>query len=118
MITSKIGKNAEDFACMYLRNQGYVIQEQNWRFKNAEIDIICQINSLLVFVEVKSRAYTYFGEPESTIDIQKEERIIDAAMAYMRKIKHNWAIRFDIISIQLDSLKRPVSLKHFKDAFF
>lgn len=118
MLTSEIGKNAEDFACTYLRNEGYLIREQNWRFKNAEIDIICQMKSLLVFVEVKSRAYTYFGEPESTIDIQKEERTIDAALAYMREINHNWAIRFDIISIQLDGLKRPVSLKHFEDAFF
>ena len=36
----------------------------------------------------------------------------------MEKIGYDWEIRFDVISVILDSLKRPVILKHFEDVFF
>ena len=52
-----------------------------------------------MFVEVESRSYTYFGQPEEAINADKEALIMDAAQRFMEKIEHEWEIRFDVISI-------------------
>ena len=113
----KHGDWAESRAAAHLRSIGYEILEQNWRFKRAEIDIIARNQDILVFVEVKMKAYTSYGRPEEMVDQRKQRLIIDAAMAYMRSIGYEWEIRFDIIAI----LGRPDEsneITHFKDAFF
>ena len=112
-----IGLLGEDTAAAYLQGLGYIILERNWRFSKAEIDIICKDRDVLVFVEVKSKSYTYFGEPEDSVSAYKETLIIDAANRYMEKIAHDWAIRFDIVSILFDKKRNP-KITHFKDAFF
>lgn len=113
----KIGLLGEDTACQFLLNNGYSILERNWRFSKAEIDIIAMNNKVLVFVEVKAKSYTYYGAPEESISPYKENLIFDAANQYMFKIKHEWEIRFDIISIVFDKDLKP-TITHFKDAFF
>jgi len=112
------GKKAEEHAASYLRKKNYKIIEQNWRYKKAELDIIAKKNDVLVFVEVKSRSYSFYGEPETAIDDKKAKLIFAASQAYMEKTSYLWAIRFDIISIILDKEGRPVLLKHIKDVFF
>ena len=112
-----IGKRGEDKAAQFLENQGYTIIERNWRFKKAEIDIIAKIEQMLVFVEVKSKSYTYFGQPEESVSEKKEKLILDAANAYMLEIGHDWEIRFDIIAIVFNE-DQSFELNHYKDAFF
>ncbi|MBK8052207.1 MAG: YraN family protein [Saprospiraceae bacterium] len=112
-----IGLLGEDTATAFLQGLGYTILERNWRYSKAEIDIICKDQDVLVFVEVKSKSYTYFGEPEDSVSAYKENLIIDAANRYMEKVGHDWAIRFDIISIVFDKKRNP-AITHFKDAFF
>lgn len=112
-----IGKLGEDTACDFLMAKGYSILERNWRFSKAEIDIIAKDGDVLVFVEVKSKSYTHYGDPEESISAYKENLIIDAAHQFMIKVGHEWEIRFDIISIVFDKSKNP-SLSHYKDAFF
>jgi putative endonuclease len=115
---TQIGQIGEDLACDFILKQGYVILERNWRYKKAEIDIVCKKDEILVFIEVKCKSSSYFGEPEDAVDEAKEALLIDAAQRYMDKIAYNWEIRFDIISIVLDAQKRIRTLKHFEDAFF
>ena len=115
---SEIGRISEDHASLFLNRNGYIILERNWRHKKAEIDIIASKNSILTFVEVKSRSSIFFGEPESAIDNNKESLLFAAAQRYMEQKSYEWAIRFDVISIILDSSKRPILLKHLKDVFF
>jgi len=112
------GKRAEEHAANYLKKKHYQIIEQNWRYKKAELDIIAKKNDALVFIEVKSRAYSYYGEPETAVNEKKTELIFAAAQAFMEKTNYLWAIRFDIISIIHDNRGRPVLLKHIKDVFF
>lgn len=112
------GKRAEEHAVSYLKKKFYKIIDRNWRYKKAELDIIAIKKEVLVFVEVKSRSYSYFGEPETAVNEKKAELIFAASQAYMEKTGHLWAIRFDIISIILDKEGRPVLLKHIKDVFF
>ena len=112
-----LGRKGEDFATDYLEKQGYVIQERNWRYSKAEIDIICKKEDVLIFVEVKTKSYDYYGKPEESVTPFKERLIIDAANRYMEITGHDWEIRFDIIALLTDK-EKEFSLEHFKDAFF
>ena len=115
---SEIGAIGEAYAKSYLEKKGYEILECNWRFKKAELDLIAKIDEILVFIEVKTRSYQYFGAPEEAITEKKEAMMIDAAQRYMESIDYTWEIRFDIISILLDKVYKIRDVKHFKDAFF
>ena len=113
----EIGQIGEDAAVVFLEQLGYNILERNWRFSRAEIDIIAKDHDILVFVEVKTRSYNYYGEPEDFINERKEHLLSDAASQYMNLIKYDWEIRFDIISI-LILKNQEHQIKHFKDAWF
>ena len=118
MNTRQIGIASEDYACQYLISRNYSIIARNWRYRRAEIDIIALHNAILVFIEVKSRYWINYGEAEIAVNSEKESLIFAAAQAFMEKNNYDWAIRFDIISIELDSQKRVHRLKHILDAFF
>jgi putative endonuclease len=72
---------------------------------------------ILVFIEVKTRSSDYFGPPETFVTPQKEQLLVRAAHAYMKKIKHDWEIRFDIISI-LSRSREDYEIRHLPDAFW
>ena len=46
----------------YLKAEGNVILERNWRYKRAEIDIIARDQGILIFVEVKTRRREIFSK--------------------------------------------------------
>ena len=111
------GQWGESIAREFLQQQGMEILATNWRFRNAEIDIIAREDGILVFVEVKMRTYTEFGKPEEMVRRRKRRLMIDAAMAYMRSIQYEWEIRFDVLSIVGGPGGSP-RVKLFRDAFF
>lgn len=114
---NEIGQEGEQYAVQYLIKNGYEILHQNWRFSKAEIDIICRKGEHLVFVEVKTRSYTYYGLPAESVTSKKEELIMDAANVFMASIQYEWKFRFDIISIVL-SPDGQHQIEHVEDAFF
>ena len=111
------GKKGERIAVTYLEQHGFNILETNWRHKKLEIDIIAKDDQTLVFVEVKTRSTTLFGQPEEFVDTAKEKHLAQAAAAYMVEINHDWAIRFDVVAIVLKN-EKDAEIKHIKDAFF
>ena len=119
MLSKKdIGDIGEKRAVEYLSGLGYQILETNWRYKRAEIDVIAKTDEILVFVEVKTRSYAYYGQPSEAVDKRKEALLMDAAQRYMESIDYEWEIRFDIISIILNESGSYKKLDHFEDAFF
>lgn len=112
----ELGTKGESLAFDYLMAKGYQILEQNWRFSRAEIDIIAKKDGILIFVEVKTRSYDYFGEPASFVSKKKQKLIMDAAANYMEMINHEWAVRYDIVGILIND--KGTYLDHYKDAFF
>ncbi|NOT36967.1 MAG: endonuclease [Saprospiraceae bacterium] len=114
---NEIGAIGELLALEYLQSKNYEILVTNWRFGRAEIDIIAMFKDTLIFAEVKTRSYDYFGKPEEFVTSRKEMLIAHAANEYMKKIKYEWAIRFDIISIIYRS-NSDFQLEHFEDAWW
>ena len=56
------GNLAEDRVVDYLKSNGFLVIERNWKTKYCEIDIIAQKRNCLHFVEVKFRGTDSFGE--------------------------------------------------------
>jgi|TARA_B110000858_G_scaffold34935_1_gene39054 putative endonuclease len=62
-----LGQVAEQKAVNYLKEMNYIVLEQNYRYRKAEIDIIAQKDNFIVCIEVKARSSFYFGMPESFV---------------------------------------------------
>jgi len=114
---NELGKLGETLAANYLQSKGYTIEERNWRINRLEIDILDKKDETLIFVQVNTPSNTEFGHPEMSVTARKERLITAGATAYMEKIEHEWAIRFDIISVVMGRDQKP-DIRHLEDAFF
>ncbi len=107
------GIEGEAIAKKHYEKLGCKILASNYRFKRAEIDIIAlQNKQLLIFIEVKLRSRTDFGEPETFVSDAQQERIREAAEEYIFATNWNKDIRFDIVCIDANR-----NIQIFEDAF-
>lgn len=109
----KTGDHGENMAVDFLIRKGFDIVQRNYRFRRAEIDIIARKGNWTIFVEVKTRSYAYFGNPEEFVDADQARRIFQAAEEFVYKTNWRGHIRFDIISIKLGEVPE---IRHFEDA--
>lgn len=112
-----LGKSGESIACKYLQDKGHVVLEQNFRFSHKEIDIISLDKDILVFTEIKARRNYAFGYPEEAVTPKKQGFLKIAAEQYCFNKPQYTKIRFDVISliIQSEIVKEVI---HFEDAFY
>jgi len=111
-----LGKQGEELAKDYLQANGYRLVEENWRWHHHEVDLIVCNDIYMVFVEVKTRSYVVFGEPEVFVTKEKQQKIIRAANAYMLKTRSVKDARFDIVSVVIRENAEPI-LKHLPNAY-
>jgi len=109
----KTGNKGESLAAEFLGQKGFEIVERNYRYKHAEIDLIAKRDNWIIFVEVKTRTSTWFGQPEDFVDAQKTRNVFEAAEEFIFSTNWHGHIRFDIISITLGA---EVIIEHFEDA--
>ena len=109
------GREGEDIACKHLAENDYILLERNWQYSKYEVDIIAKKNDLLIFVEVKYRTGTYFGEPELFVTVKQKRNLIRAANFYLDRFDLQNEVRFDIIAIVKSQGK--VNVNHIEDAF-
>ncbi|MBQ4109728.1 MAG: YraN family protein [Clostridia bacterium] len=115
-----IGNLGEDKACGYLSRRGYEIIERNVNFRGGELDIIAKKNDELVFVEVKTRTGTDFGEAYEAVTQAKINHIIHSANMYIHKKNlYDIPVRFDVMEVYIDTSKRffNTRINHIKNAF-
>ena len=96
-----VGKLGEQLAKAYLEKMGFSILHQNWKHRHLEVDIIAVKESILHFVEVKTRKSLRFGYPEKDVSRRKLRHIIDAADEFQFQNPGWQRIQFDILSIIL-----------------
>lgn len=110
------GLKGENIALDYLKNEGYLIIERNYRCRLGEIDIIAKEGSVLVFVEVKSRRSRNFGAPQEAVGTKKQKKLSMIALFYLQENNMpDVNARFDIIAVYIDSGMPHVEL--IRDAF-
>jgi putative endonuclease len=112
-----LGKRGEDIACAELERLGYTILARRHRTRFGEIDIIASIGGVTVFVEVKARRGSRFGEAADSIPLWKRRRIGAMALDYLA-----WTgglerpCRFDVVAID-DLGGRRQTVQVIADAF-
>jgi putative endonuclease len=112
-----LGKKGEDLAAQHLENKGYTILERNYHFQKAEVDLVAYYGFEIIFVEVKTRSSSQFGEPEEFVDEAKQKLIWGAAEAWLYERKMEGSpIRFDVIAVKAES-ETQFYIKHFENAF-
>lgn len=97
----KIGAKKEELARKLLLLHGYEILEMNYRSKNGEIDVVAREGGYLVFIEVKYRSTTEFGEPQQAVDMRKQQKIRKVARdyCYFNHLPADTSVRFDVVAI-------------------
>jgi len=112
------GADLETLAIDYMIRKGYALWERNFHCRQGEVDLIMNKDSLIVFVEVKSRSTKEFGMPYEAVNAKKRKKIILAADKYLldRGMYQGWDIRYDVISI-LAPKNQPMQIEYFEDAF-
>lgn len=113
---AETGLLGENEAALFLQNKGYTILHRNWRNGKDELDIVATFGRFLVFVEVKTRSGTAFGQPWEAVTMRKQNALIRAAEAYIRTFQMDMDARFDIISV-LVSPNKDVLIDHIEYAF-
>lgn len=111
-----LGERGEELAKSYLEKLGYKIIVANWRERKFEIDIIAIDNNEIVFVEVKSRSTSFFGNPEEAVTQKKQQHLINGADFYIKEKEVDLEGRFDVVSIVLNVNEQEI--KHIKNAFY
>ncbi len=111
------GQRGEQMAVAYLQGQGYRIEQQNYRCREGEIDIIAWDGSTLVFVEVKTKTQLAFGSPQAMVTRSKQRKMTHVAMLYVAQHRlPNVDIRFDVVAILLAAEASP-QVTHVPAAF-
>ena len=128
----KKGSIGERATAEYLVKKGYQVIEMNYRTRYGEIDIVCkpgehsrsERNSHsgsvrgepLVFVEVKTKTGSDFGEPWEMVDKRKLAQVKRVATMYLKKKKLGEPLcRIDVVGVWLDELLKVTNLEHWEN---
>lgn len=119
------GREGEEMAAAFLETKGFRIMERNYRFERSEVDLVCFLPARrwedggeMVFVEVKTRRGTGFGQPEEAITAEKQRHLVRAARAWLHERKmEGTPARFDVVSILMEAGAEP-EMRHLENAFW
>lgn len=114
-MSQKKGYEAEVQACRFLQKQGLKWVASNYRCRLGEIDLIMRDGLYLVFVEVKARTSSRFGQAADNVHYHKRQKMIKTSLFYLQfnQLLEKQAIRFDVISF--DGV--PAKISWIKNAF-
>ena len=101
------GRLGEEQAVRFLQKNGVRILERNFQDRNGEIDLIAQEDGVLLFIEVKYRRSSRYGEPEEAVTVEKQRRISRTAQYYLHRTHEGRQIpmRFDVISVTDEGIR-------------
>jgi putative endonuclease len=110
--TKKTGDAEEDKALAYLRAQGLVLVQRNYRVaagphaRGGEIDLILQDRAgTLVFAEVRARLSPGFGGAAASVSSSKQRSLVLAARHFLRQFNTAPACRFDVVAIEGEQIQ-------------
>jgi putative endonuclease len=108
----ELGRRGEELAAAYLLKLGYRIVAANFSVPvgrnrsgaviNVEMDLVAYEGRTLCFIEVKSRASSWFAPPQANVDRRKQRQIVRAARVYRRMFDLAGApYRYDVVTVVL-----------------
>lgn len=110
------GQAAEAAAARWLESQGYRVIARNHRTRRGEVDLVCEDQGTLCFVEVRSRSRADYGGPQESVTVRKARRVVHAAMDWaLRNGATERRTRFDVVAVDLS--QREARFELFRGAF-
>ena len=103
-------------AAAWLEARGYRVLARNHALRLGEVDLVCERERVLCFVEVRSRTGDAHGGPEETVDRRKARRVVLAATDWLgRNDGEGRDVRFDVVAVTFGD--GPARIAHFPAAF-
>ncbi len=99
--TTHIGTLGEKAATKWLRNQGFLIRDLNWRAGRYELDIVAERWDVTHFIEVKTRKAYGLTTPEEAITPDKFKSLARAACAYIAQHNIQNETQFDLVAVDV-----------------
>ena len=116
--TQRQGSRFEQQACEFLQAQGLMLIAQNWQQpKVGELDLIMiekgRAWSILVFIEVRQRQRSGFGDAALSVTKNKQHKIIKAARYFLQQHPeyNDYECRFDVITYDTNAKNNSSDLK-------
>lgn len=102
------GTDAERRAANHYRLRGFRVLERNAWAGGYELDLVVRRGRRLVFVEVKEKTGTGFGDPLEMIDGEKQRRVARAAESWLalRPALDGLDVRLEAIAVRPDGIRR------------
>jgi putative endonuclease len=95
------GAWAEDLALRHLSRAGLDLVARNYRCRRGEVDLVMREGETLVFVEVRQRLASDFGDGAESVDSRKRHRLVATASHFLQT--HPSAARapcrFDVVAV-------------------
>lgn len=107
-LSTDIGKQAENIALNFLIKNGLQLYKKNYHCRSGEIDIIMQDQLEWVFVEVKYRQNSHFGNAADYFHSSKRKKFTSALKHFMHHQRLNPAMvphRIDLIAIEGEEIQ-------------
>ena len=100
----RIGDRWERRVETWLKKRGLITIERNYNSRWGEIDLVCEQNEAIVFVEVRFRSGQSFGGGAASVNHHKQQRIIRAAGLYLAEHPEyaQRPCRFDVVDASGD----------------
>lgn len=95
------GARCEDIALAHLQRAGLVAIARNFTCRYGEIDLVMRDRDTLVFVEVRFRSASGFGDGIDSVHAGKQAKLVRAASAFLAahpRLKDR-TCRFDVVAI-------------------
>jgi len=107
--TQRQGSYFEQLACTYLQQQGLQLIAQNWHQpKVGELDLVMietgSAWSTLVFIEVRQRLRSNFGDALLSVTARKQAKVIKTAQYFLQQHPEyaDFECRFDVVAFDID----------------
>ena len=110
-----IGKFGEYIAKKYLSKNNFDILETNYHSRYGEIDIICENNEHIIFVEVKSKFHSSWSNLSGRVNISKQNKILKTILLYLSENNINKQPRIDVIEVMI--FPKYYKINHIENAF-
>ena len=111
---SAFGAWGEDLAATHVESLGWTIIARNWVCDVGEIDLIARDGQTVVFIEVKARSGTGFGDPLESITTAKARKLHELALTWLvSQDEGAHSVRIDAIGVMVRPGTKP-SITHVR----
>ena len=114
---SKLGITGEQLAIKFLIANKFEILDSNYTCPLGEIDIIAQKNSILYFIEVKTRSSDEYGSPLEAVDYKKQQRLSRIATYYIMVKDYSGDSQFGVVAVMYNSYLKRYTVELIANAF-